>query len=90
MMPPRGRLLNALASRLPDERAIGENPQRPVASLREAAFAWHRAFSPELRRWRGAPQQPGLMMALEHDGRCAGIACRLPDARKTEQLGQLL
>jgi cation transport protein ChaC len=59
-------------------------------SVEQTAFAWDRAFSLELRRWRGAPQQPRLMMALEHDGRCDGITCRLPDASETEQLGQQL
>lgn len=54
------------------------------------AYGWHRAFTMELRRWRGSPQQPGLMLALERGGRCTGIAYQLPEGDELEQLRRLL
>ena len=39
---------------------------------RATVFGWHRAFCLELRRWRGSPQQPGLMLALDRGGCCEG------------------
>ena len=57
---------------------------------RATAFGWHRAFCLELRRWRGSPQLPGLMLALDHGGRCEGVAHRLPDDDHVGQLRRLL
>ena len=54
------------------------------------AFGWHRAFCLELQRGRGSPQLPGLMLALEHGGRCEGVIHRLPDEDHIGQLGRLL
>jgi cation transport protein ChaC len=51
---------------------------------------WHRAFCLELVRWRGTPELPGLMMALQSGGRCEGVAYRLPDGDHATQLGRLL
>jgi cation transport protein ChaC len=62
----------------------------PVEQRRATAYGWHRAFTLELKRWRGSPQQPGLMMALERGGRCDGVAYRLSDADEAKQLGRLL
>jgi cation transport protein ChaC len=61
-----------------------------VEHWRASAFGWHRAFCLELTRWRGSPQQPGLMMGLERGGRCDGVLYRLPDGDHAEQLGRLL
>ena len=57
---------------------------------RATAFGWHRAFCLELTRWRGSPQQPGLMMGLQRGGCCRGLAYRLPDGDHAGQFGQLL
>ena len=57
---------------------------------RATAYGWHRAFSLELRRWRGSAAQPGLMMALERGGRCDGLIYRLPETDVSTQLGRLL
>src|SRR5262245_14759109 len=57
---------------------------------RAIAPGWHRAFSMELERWRGSPQQPGLMMALERGGSCEGVAYRLRDGDHGAQIGRLL
>jgi cation transport protein ChaC len=61
-----------------------------IEHRRATVFGWHRAFCLELRRWRGSPQQPGLMLALDRGGRCEGIVHRLPDERHFEHVGRLL
>jgi len=39
---------------------------------------WHRAFCLKTTRWRGTPECPGLMLALERGGECRGVVYRLP------------
>jgi cation transport protein ChaC len=62
----------------------------PVEHCRAAAYGWHRAFTMQLTRWRGTPEQPGLMMVLEPGGCCIGVAYRLPDGNDHEQMVRLL
>ncbi len=62
----------------------------PVEGIRATAHGWHRAFCLRMRRWRGSPDQPGLMMALMPGGRCDGIAYRLPDEDRLEQIRRVL
>ncbi len=57
---------------------------------RAVAQGWHRRFSMKLTRWRGTPEQPGLMLALEPGGACAGILFRLPPERLVEELALAL
>ncbi len=57
---------------------------------RATAHGWHRSFCLELKRWRGTPDCPGLMMALDHGGACHGVICRLPDEDPFAQLNKLL
>ncbi|MCF3934255.1 gamma-glutamylcyclotransferase [Acuticoccus sp. M5D2P5] len=57
-----------------------------VAEERATAFGWHRSFCLKLRRFRGSPEQPGLMMALERGGRCDGLIYRLPDEGRLEEI----
>jgi cation transport protein ChaC len=54
------------------------------------AYGWHRAFALKITRWRGSPERPGLMLALDRGGACKGIAYRLPEEGLTEALGKLL
>ena len=54
------------------------------------AHGWHRRFCLRLTRWRGTREVPGLMMALDRGGSCAGLAYRLPDADPHGQLVRLL
>ncbi|CAN7508643.1 gamma-glutamylcyclotransferase [Rhizobium sp. LjRoot30] len=61
-----------------------------VEKVRATAFGWHRSFCLELRRWRGSPQQPGLMMALERGGQCDGVIYRLPEGNRLAQIERLL
>ncbi|WP_055049003.1 gamma-glutamylcyclotransferase [Devosia sp. A16] len=51
---------------------------------------WHRRFCMRLTRWRGTREMPGLMMALDRGGSCAGLAYRLSDADAHGQLVRLL
>jgi cation transport protein ChaC len=48
------------------------------------AHGWHRSFCLGWdRRFRGNPEQPGLMLALDRGGQCRGVIYRLPpDALK--------
>lgn len=61
-----------------------------VESRRAVAHGWHRSFCLQLNRWRGTPDQPGLMMALDRGGRCKGVAYRLPDNDRPGQIRRLL
>jgi cation transport protein ChaC len=51
---------------------------------------WHRKFCLHLVRYRGSPDCPGLMMALDHGGSCRGVIQRIPGKHVRERLGQLL
>jgi cation transport protein ChaC len=61
-----------------------------VEKRRATAFGWHRSFCLELNSWRGTPDQPGLMMALERGGRCDGVIHRLPAGDLEKQIERLL
>jgi cation transport protein ChaC len=54
------------------------------------AFGWRRSFCLDIKRWRGTPEQPGLMLALESGGSCQGVAYRLPDGQDHAQMLRLL
>jgi cation transport protein ChaC len=51
---------------------------------------WHRKFCLRLLRYRGSPDCPGLMMALDIGGSCRGVAQRIPAKHVEERLDQLL
>lgn len=74
--------------------AYGSLIWKPEADHLEAipavARGWHRRFCMRLTRWRGTREVPGLMMALDRGGACAGVAYRLPDADHAGQLLRLL
>ena len=60
--------------------------ERRPARLR----GWHRAFCMQLFRFRGSPEQPGLMLALDHGGSCKGEVFRIAGQRRaagTRQAG---
>ncbi len=61
-----------------------------VEQRRGTIHGWHRSFCLELTRWRGSPQQPGLMMALESGGSCDGVTFRLPDGEHREHIRNLV
>lgn len=67
------------------------NPGFTWESYRRATVhGWHRCFSMKMERWRGTPEQPGLMLALERGGSCEGIAYRLPQGDRVGELVNLL
>lgn len=51
---------------------------------------WHRKFCLHLVRYRGSPDCPGLMMALDLGGSCRGVVQRIPAQHVRERLDQLL
>ncbi|MCU9840360.1 gamma-glutamylcyclotransferase [Ruegeria sp. WL0004] len=74
--------------------AYGSLIWKPAADVAETrlstAFGWHRAFCLEMQRWRGTPEQPGLMMALRKGGECTGIAQRIEDDDRHQTMVKLL
>jgi glutathione-specific gamma-glutamylcyclotransferase len=61
-----------------------------VEQRRATAIGWHRSFCMDITDWRGTPEQPGLMMALDRGGRCEGVAYRLPDDGLFGQVARLV
>jgi cation transport protein ChaC len=62
----------------------------PIEERRAMAAGWHRAFAIKITRWRGTPECPGLMLALDRGGSCAGLAYRLDEAGLRSTLDALL
>ncbi|TMV46367.1 gamma-glutamylcyclotransferase, partial [Thioclava sp. BHET1] len=61
----------------------------PVAHHHATAPGWHREFCIELNDWRGTPEAPGLMMALQSGGSCTGLLLEVaPD--QTEAVTETL
>jgi glutathione-specific gamma-glutamylcyclotransferase len=88
------RLLNELGSNALWLFAYGSLIWKPnfsfVAQRRGTIHGWHRSFCLELTRWRGTPQLPGLMLALDHGGRCDGVVYQLPDGEHREHIRRLV
>ncbi len=54
-------------------------PELPhVGETVATARGWHRSFCYRIRRFRGTPERPGLMMALDRGGQCRGMLYTLP------------
>lgn len=51
---------------------------------------WRRSFCLNLKSWRGTPEQPGLMLALDRGGSCKGVIYRMPDDMPHERMVRLL
>jgi cation transport protein ChaC len=51
---------------------------------------WRRDFCMEIRRWRGSPEQAGLMMGLRKGGSCSGVVMQLAHDDRLAQLLRLL
>ena len=66
------------------------NPAFEVAEQAAAVLhGWHRAFCIRLTRFRGTPEQPGLMMSLVPGGCCRGALFRIGSDRVLESLRKL-
>lgn len=67
------------------------NPGFEYAERRPATLrGWHRAFCMQLSRFRGSPEQPGLMLALDHGGSCKGEVFRVEEHRAAAELDKLM
>lgn len=53
------------------------------------ALGWHRSFCFRMPRFRGTPDNPGLMMALDLGGNCKGVLFQLPESSLDQQLQKL-
>lgn len=63
------------------------NPVVHCSAQRTATLhGWHRKFCLHLTSGRGSPEQPGLMLALDRGGACAGVSLRIPAAIVREEL----
>ncbi len=51
---------------------------------------WHRAFCMKLLRFRGSPDQPGLMLALDHGGSCKGEVFRIAGTKAPAEIEKLM
>jgi cation transport protein ChaC len=56
------------------------------ATRRATVRGWHRAFCIRIVRFRGTPEQPGLMMSLDRGGQCRGVVFRVPADRAEASL----
>jgi cation transport protein ChaC len=87
-------LLNELGSQKLWLFAYGSLIWKPnfnfVTQRRGTIHGWHRSFCLELTTWRGTPQLPGLMLALDHGGRCDGVVYQLPEGEHREHIRRLV
>jgi cation transport protein ChaC len=51
-----------------------------------AVHGWHRSFCLWMHRGRGSSDNPGLMLALDRGGSCAGLLFRIPAAEARAEL----
>lgn len=67
---------------------------KPACEVEDHGLAllrgWHRKFCLHLKRFRGTPDFPGLMMALDRGGSCRGVLQRIPARHIEERVDQLL
>jgi cation transport protein ChaC len=49
-----------------------------VEARRGVVHGWRKSFCLNLNSWRGTPEEPGLMLALQRGGSCKGVAYRMP------------
>jgi len=67
------------------------NPDFAFTDRRPAlVVGWHRAFCMLLKRFRGSPENPGLMLALDHGGSCRGEVFTVAESDAAAQLEKLL
>ena len=93
-----GRLLSdVLAGKPPGDVwlfAYGSLMWRPACLDEERRPALlrghHRQFCLWVRRFRGTPERPGLMLGLERGGQCHGLALRLPAKTMEQDLDTVL
>jgi cation transport protein ChaC len=52
-------------------------------------YGWHRSFCVYSHRYRGTPDQPGLVLGLDRGGSCRGIVYRVARVRARDTLSYL-
>ena len=57
--------------------------------FRARIYGWHRSFCVRNLIGRGAPECPGLMLALDKGGSCNGVLLRIPGHRVDDELALL-
>jgi len=60
-----------------------------VASLPALVYGYHREFCIYSSRWRGSPEQPGLVLGLDRGGACRGVAFRIASSHVSRSLDAL-
>lgn len=50
---------------------------------------YHRAFCINSHRWRGSPEQPGLVLGLDRGGACRGVAYLVDEANIASTISEL-
>lgn len=66
-------------------------PACPDCERRPALLrGYHRQFCIWVRRFRGTPERPGLMLALDRGGQCHGVALRLTEETIERDLEKVL
>ena len=66
-------------------------PEFPVEEQRFARLTgWQRRFAMRVKRFRGTPEQPGLMMVLDRGGQCDGVIQRIARADARDRLQKLV
>jgi cation transport protein ChaC len=61
----------------------------PAEQVAAILPGWHRAFCIRVTRFRGTPEQPGLMMSLMPGGSCRGALFRVPSREVMPSLRKL-
>lgn len=66
------------------------HPGFPHLEVRPALLhGYHRAFCVYSHRYRGTPEQPGLVLGLDRGGSCRGLAFRVPAAEGEDVIDYL-
>jgi cation transport protein ChaC len=66
------------------------NPEfEPLEAELARLHGWHRAFCIRSVRYRGDPEQPGVVLGLERGGSCVGVAMRLARASRRRTIERL-
>jgi cation transport protein ChaC len=61
----------------------------PAFVARATALGWQRAFCLKMVRFRGTPEQPGLMMQIDRGGTCEGVVQAIAEDRVWTDLSAL-
>lgn len=60
-----------------------------IEERKARAHGWHRTFCFRITRFRGTPDRPGLMMAMDRGGQCRGVLYRLREDAPEATLDKL-